>query len=223
MLGRASRCYGDRGWGSAGGSTALPQHPPDTGGSAQPGEEKSRGGSHVCRAAHPPPPGTPNLSAPTELLGEGGLGVDVGGCELCPPGSPGRDTERSGRSGAGIRSLRGGAGAATPAFAKRLDMAGKGGLGLREGGAGAAAPLPQPLAPRGSLSHGTRCPLRAAGAAGPWGHPGEMRWLGILGTGFCDTHQLPPPDQGTPDWPRPPVGPARAGAAADLWVEEQHL
>lgn len=152
------------------------------------------GGVPTSAGQHIPPPGTPNLSAPTELLGEGEVGADVGGSQLCPPRSPGRDTERSGRSSAGIRSLRGGAGAATPAFAKRLDMAGKGGAGAAgRGGRGCSSAgtvgvtVPRdPVSPQGCRGCGAGSP------AGPWGHPGEMRWLRFQGTDSCDTQELPP-------------------------------
>lgn len=52
-----------------------------------------------------------------------------------PPRSPGRDGRAQWPAAAlGICSLWGGAGAAAPAFAKRLDTTGKGGPGLREAG-----------------------------------------------------------------------------------------
>lgn len=73
----ASRCYGDSGWSSAGGSLGLPEHPPDTGPGGgvstvgHSGVRMKAGGSCVCRGTRPsssPRPSTPNLSALTELL-----------------------------------------------------------------------------------------------------------------------------------------------------------
>lgn len=56
----ASRCYGDSGWSSAGGSLVLPEHPPDTGPGVgglstvgHSGVRMKAGGSCACRGTHP--------------------------------------------------------------------------------------------------------------------------------------------------------------------------